>query len=151
MEVPSNPEIIDVIASGPILSGFSGMGGTRLTADIDAGPAVSTEPLNLTATYVALEATMNAYLTQFEPLQLITAVILGLTIAYLVYPRLPYLVLSIALLLKLVDEVYMYQRDIQEKPFDAQIPFLAKLLAYFMAYFYCINQMSPGCQARVSA
>jgi hypothetical protein len=150
MEAPSNmasygvpfvnPDIIDIIANGPILS----MGTGTTTATTIQAEAVVEEvcaAADFSETYLAIERVVNTYLLQFEPMYLVAAIILGLTLAYIVFPRLPYILMSLILFMKLTDDIYTFHKESAAfKPLNQQMPHYIRFLIFGGIYMYCVGQ-----------
>lgn len=143
----ANPDIINFIANGPILSM-----GTSTRTDAILPEEVCAAAPDFTETYQEMGKIVNAYLEQFEPIYLVAAVILALTLAYIVFPRLPYILMSIILFLKLADDIYAFHKDnLAYRPLNEQTPHYLRFLAFGGIYMYCVSQTLPECHTRASA
>ncbi len=133
----ANPDVIDIIANGPIIS----MGTATATQAEAVVEEVCAAAPDFSDTYVAIERAVNTYLLQFEPMYLVAAIILGLTLAYIVFPRLPYILMSLILFVKLTDDIYAFHKyGVASKPFSEQKSHYIRFLIFGCIYMYCINQ-----------
>lgn len=137
----ANPDIIDIIANGPILSmGTGTTTATTIQAEAVVEEVCAAAP-DFSETYLAIERIVNTYLLQFEPMYLVAAIILALTLAYIIFPRLPYILMSLILFMKLTDDIYAFHKESAAfKPLNQQMPHYIRFLIFGGIYMYCVSQ-----------
>jgi len=90
--------------------------------------------------YMAIVDSVNTYLSQFDPVNILLVTLSILSLTTILFPRVPYFITSVSILMTITESVRSYQQNSSDMRLELQLAYCLLLFITVFGYMYCVTK-----------
>jgi hypothetical protein len=90
--------------------------------------------------YTAIIHSVNAYLSQYDPVNILLVTLSVLSLTTILFPRVPYFITSLSILMTITESVRSYQQNSFDMRLELQLAYYLLLFITVFTYIYCVSK-----------
>ena len=90
--------------------------------------------------YMAIVNSVNAYLSQYDPVNILLVTLSILSLTTILFPRVPYFITSVSILMSITESVRSYQQNANDMRLELQLAYCLLLFITVFTYMYCVSK-----------